>query len=537
MCSAQPRLFPLPLALLITGGLCHSSSAQTPLHVQFAQNPGVNYFGDESATSLGDVDGDGVPDYAVGARADGATPGYVVVFSGGTGQSLATLTGTGTWDQSGGSDRFGRSIAGVGDINGDQIPDLLVGASEDDTYGINKGAVLLFSGSDWSVLRLHPPISGLGSFGTEVGPLGDVNGDGVPEYLVAERQESVYCFNGADGTVLWSHQAPYWDYATNLSPTVGDANGDGVPDVLIGAMSYSFGSNPPHTLVLDGKNGSLLHTVGIGTTKSTYFGRHVGWIGDLNGDQRCEFAVGAPGVVGGGTITVFDGATGAALYNIAGGTYGAIGDHFCGLGDQNGDGVPDLAAADGGVARLHSGVDGSLLHTYDTTPMVDHKNGTRWLAPAGDLDGDGKLELMNSTYSNSGIAAGAVVVFSSTTYPLTDVGHALAGAAGDPALVAEGNLEGGSVLRLSLSNAWTWTPAILVIGLTPLNAPFMGGTLVPSPHVVLWGLNTGPSGKHDLWLPIVPGIPSQLELYMQYWMDGGHPTSVTASNAVKGIFP
>ncbi|MFG0319945.1 MAG: hypothetical protein ACF8XB_21920, partial [Planctomycetota bacterium JB042] len=163
---------------------------------------------------------------------------------------------------------------------------------------------------------------------------------------------------------------------------------------------------------------------------------------------------------------------------------------------------------------------------------------TTWLAPAGDLDGDGRSELLNPTYSNNGSDVGALVVFSSTEHLLQDLGSALAGGLGEPVLEVESAMTGGSVLRLRLSGAATVAAVHLIVGVAPLNAPFMGGTLVPAPNLVLGDFFTDGAGAFELWAPLPPVVPSGAELYMQSWIaDGGAPAGFAASNGVKGVFP
>ncbi|MCP4958787.1 MAG: hypothetical protein GY925_05890, partial [Actinomycetia bacterium] len=98
---------------------------------------------------VGDVDGDGLVDIAVSAHGDddgGGSRGAVyVLFLNADGtvkaeQKISSVTGglTGPLDN---SDSFGQSVAGVGDLDGDGIIDIAVGASGDDDGGANRGAV------------------------------------------------------------------------------------------------------------------------------------------------------------------------------------------------------------------------------------------------------------------------------------------------------------------------------------------------------------------------------------------------------------
>lgn len=508
--------------------------AQTPLHTQISLYPGeTNYFGDKAAAGVGDIDGDNVPDYAVGAQRGGTDSGYAVVYSGATAEILATLTGNGTIGAQGARDSFGCSVAGLGDVNGDLVPDLLVGAATDSTYGEIRGVAQVISGSDWSVIREHTGV--YVNFGNYVSALGDATGDGVSEYLVCEAWVAVSCYDGATGVRLWRYEGGFWD-AVRVGSTVGDANGDGVADALIGAPAVpSSTATYPYVLVLDGATGDVIHNVAGPTWLP--FGTSVTWLGDINGDGGSEFIVGKPsawGVVG--SYEIYDGASGTMLYDIE--QTIRMGGVVCGVGDQNGDGVPDFAADDNGP-KLYSGVDGSLILSYDPTPMVENPSVITWLAAAGDLDGDGVQEVIHSTSSQGAATQGGhVVVYASSSDYLDDLGFALAGAFGDPLLTVEGTLDAGRTLRSSLSNCPAWTPAFLVAGLSEVHLPLVGGTLVPALDTVVGGLSTDLKGVHEWWSPVPPGMPSGTELIFQYWMlDASGPRGATASNAVKGVFP
>ncbi|HZL98951.1 MAG TPA: hypothetical protein VFD43_01750 [Planctomycetota bacterium] len=119
-----------------------------------------------------------------------------------------------------------------------------------------------------------------------------------------------------------------------------------------------------------------------------------------------------------------------------------------------------------------------------------------------------------------------------------DLGAALAGTHGAPALSGDGMLQPGSAVTLALSNALENSSFTLVLGVSALNAPFKGGTLVPFPTLLIFGLPTGPAGALALAGTWPPGLPSNIGLYFQEWIaDPAGPSGLSATNAVKALTP
>src|SRR5262249_40889831 len=163
---------------------------------------------------------------------------------------------------------FGRSIAVIGDIDGDGIADLAVGAPFQDGdfnnvhtgFGPpqNVGKVYLVSGASLGVIReLNDPqfqrVQALmfgGQFGTSVAATGDLNNDGVTDILVGVPHHigsleddslinagRAFVFSGSDGTVLFTLDDPTPEEGARFGFAVagiGDVNNDGVPDLLVG---------------------------------------------------------------------------------------------------------------------------------------------------------------------------------------------------------------------------------------------------------------------------------------------------------------
>jgi hypothetical protein len=120
----------------------------------------------------------------------------------------------------------------------------------------------------------------------------------------------------------------------------------------------------------------------------------------------------------------------------------------------------------------------------------------------------------------------------------TDEGHALAGVAGDPALVGAGTLEAGSSNSVDLSGAAPAAIAGLFVGTSAALVPFKGGTLVPSPLGPPIVVATGADGSVPIDFVMPAGVPSGTELWLQWAIqDAAAVHGVALSNAIKGLVP
>src|SRR5688572_27393418 len=140
-----------------------------------------------TVASIPDLDGDSIDDLAVGALNDVQPPdphvGLVHVYSGRTGELIYSLVSPGP-NQRGG---FGWYIAGLKDIDGDQRGDIIVGVNE----GIG-GLAYVFSGSTGQLVHTlrSPNEQPGGRFGSAVGAVDDINGDGRGDILVGAEGEN-----------------------------------------------------------------------------------------------------------------------------------------------------------------------------------------------------------------------------------------------------------------------------------------------------------------------------------------------------------
>jgi len=314
--------------------------------------------------------------------------------------------------------RFAEALAGVGDVNGDGVTDLLVGAPFQILAGnLNQGRAFVFSGADRSLLLTldHPAPQGLALFASAVAGAGDVNRDGRADLLVGApgqrvggraNQGQAYVLSGTDGRLLLTldNPIPQPDAAFGAAVAgAGDVNGDGAPDLLVGApeQDEGSGSNQGQVFVFSGTDGRLLLTlVSTDRRSAVRFGSAVAAAGDVNGDGAPDLLVG--NMFGSGEVEVFSGADGSLLPTLD--PPDTAGRAVAGIGDVNGDGAPDLLVGapsadvggefDQGRAFVFSGSDASLLRALDLPiPETGAELGSS-VAGAGDVNGDGVPDIL-----------------------------------------------------------------------------------------------------------------------------------------------
>jgi hypothetical protein len=321
----------------------NQSDAQTITHVPLYTFHGDSA-GDEfgfSVSGAGDVNGDGLNDLVVGAVGDRA----VRVISGSNGSLLHTFQGSP-------SDKFGLSVSGAGDVNNDGHADIIFSATDTD----GSGSARVHSGIDGSVIYTFEDDSPFDRFGESVGSAGDVNGDGYYDLIVGAALDdnngldsgNARVLSGLDGSTLYTFDGnSAFDHFGNSVGSAGDVDGDGFADIIVGArLDDNNGSNSGSARVISGMDGSTLYTFN-GNSAFDLFGESVNSAGDVNGDGLADLIVGSPGDSDNGfdvgSASVLSGADGSVLHRFNGDNASDnFGNSVSGAGDFNGDGLADL---------------------------------------------------------------------------------------------------------------------------------------------------------------------------------------------------
>ncbi len=306
-----------------------------------------------SVANIGDLEADGVIDLAVGAPQDddgGTDRGAVwVLFMNDDGtvdieQKISeTEGGLALFDVLDDDDQFGSAVAELGDLNGDGILDIAVGAPLDDDGGTDRGAVwILFLNADGTVQsRQKISDTNIGfidiledndQFGGAIANIGDLNNDRVQEIAVGSRlsddgggdRGSIWIlFLARDGTVISGQKISDTDgdFAGTLQDGdffgssiagIGDLDADGIEDIAVGAIGDDDGGtdrgavwllfmNADGTVRLERKLSDTSGNFGGGLNDNDHFGSSLTGIGDYNGDGIIDIAAGAEGDNDGGT--------------------------------------------------------------------------------------------------------------------------------------------------------------------------------------------------------------------------------------------
>ena len=249
-----------------------------------------------SVAGVSDLNGDGIPDVLVGAPYEkhaGTNSGSVYVHSGATGAFLYRIDGLG-------SGLFGWSVAGHGDVNGDSFGDILVGAPWATNTVPGEGSCFLYSGVDGSLIRRYDGQLISEELGYFVADAGDVDGDGVSDSIVGASGNwtlgSARVFSGATGGTILHFLGQFVDDKFGAAVDgAGDVDGDGVLDLIVGAYGSDTGNqNTGTAYVFSGANGLQIYRH-FGVSAGFSHGRMVAGVGDVNSDGFDDYMVGAPG--------------------------------------------------------------------------------------------------------------------------------------------------------------------------------------------------------------------------------------------------
>jgi hypothetical protein len=443
-----------------------------------------------SVASAGDVNGDGIGDLIIGAQLAGPNGSYsgasYVVFGRSAGFSatlnLSALNGSNGFQISGEAtmDEFGRSVASAGDVNGDGVDDLIIGAFNASPNGTASGAsyVVFGTSAGFAAILELSALDGTNGFqingeaqynrsGHSVASAGDVNGDGIGDLIIGAYRASPNGWESGASYVVFGSNAGFaatlnltaldgtdgfqmngeaqTHRSGNSVASAGDVNGDGIDDLIVGAYRASpngivtgasyvvFGSNTGFAATLnlsalDGDNGFRIDGEGLLDDS----GISVASAGDVNGDGIGDLIIGANTVrYAGASYVVFGNSAGFAATLSLGalnGTNGfringeAFGDQsgvsVASAGDVNDDGVDDLiiGAYRAGPNGQQSGASYVVFGRtagFAATLSLGALNGTNGfqisgeaaydlsgisVASAGDVNGDGIGDLIIGAY-------------------------------------------------------------------------------------------------------------------------------------------
>ncbi|MBF03545.1 MAG: hypothetical protein CMP76_09640 [Flavobacterium sp.] len=449
--TAQNQLYPATFNLNSLNGSNGFEVAGLPTDIQFGAE----------TQFIGDINNDGLEDLAIGsgnATVNGfqlSGSAYIIFGSSNPYPNpfdLTTLDGTNGFVVSGIAydERRGSTIAGVGDINGDGIDDVIIGSSN-----TNADEIVIYGTTSFPALFTINSINGTNGFlidtpgSNQVAGLGDVNGDGMNDFIINTPHFSgqAWILFGRSSNFPASIDASWLDgtkgFKTSSFPgdrssykigAAGDINHDGFKDILIGnwdssdpAISFClFGKGTPFPALvdltaLDGTDGFSIDNNGGN------FLTFVGTLGDINHDGIDDFFSETNAIFGRTTPFPFHFSQ-SSLNGVEGFTLpGSL--TSAGIGDINLDGIDDFISVYGNNGKAYivfgstngfpnpinestlNGINGFIINGLNPSNIGRPVSGN------GDLNGDGIADfVVGSPYTPTTEIGKSYVIFGGDHY-------------------------------------------------------------------------------------------------------------------------
>lgn len=548
---------PLIATSLLMAAACAPLDAQTILH-EVTGTASDELLG-ASVTLIGDLDGDGCDEFAVGATGAGQIFGAVgcncvKVFHGKSGALWHT------WLAPGIIGGYGNDLAPAGDVNGDGIPDVFVAASGYRMVEVRSGA------TGQVLLTIPAPPAAQGGFGRAIDPVDDIDGDGIVDLVVGAPAagagtEWAGVLSGASGQVLFGFNdgSPGGPFTAALGTSVaglGDVDGDGVSDVAIGDPGDQFNQHG-RVAIYSGATGGLVR-VHLDPYPPPFivvsYGLHLSRAGDANGDGLDDYLIATPNVLfstlSEGVIDLHSGFDGSLIWQVKAGSNDRLVGPVVSIDDVDCDGLSDLAnyatASSNFQHRIsvRSLAGGQVITSVPVSKPPSGNIALVTLAGGGDVNGDGFGDVIYGSLPQIQSVPGVAQVFSGWDGPISSLGNGCAGSGGFvPVFTLRSCGASGTSYLFAISDGLGGSTGFIFYSLASGSAPMgFGCTLNLGPLIPLVvALPLGGAGPGQGSIEIPGSIPAGLmsfDLYHQVFVaDPGVPAGFSNSKAVKIAFP